>query len=61
MITKRKRIKVLKKDLATFIMNNNVINKNIYRDIIIINNFNNFRIIIFIIEKSKYKFMLRFN
>ena len=35
MITKRKRIKVLKKDLGTFIINNNVVNRNLYRDIVI--------------------------
>ena len=37
-VTKRKRYKILKKDLGTFILNNNVINKDLYRDIIIINN-----------------------
>ena len=37
-VTQRKKYKILKKDLGTFINNNNVINKDLFHGIIIINN-----------------------
>ena len=38
MVIKKKRIKVLKRDLGDFINSNNIKNKNFYQDIIILNN-----------------------